>query len=106
MLIISASRRLAVETDEGDVLGMRSVEFSIDCRLIRDGRLGVPGYAGPYRIHERCGREPMLLVGIELRDPESSHLVSVLARVASTADIAALEHLLETFEIEAQGLPI
>ena len=58
------------------------------------------------REAERCGREPMLLVGIELRDTAGTHPVSILARVASMADIAALEHLLDTFEIEAQGLPI
>jgi hypothetical protein len=104
LLILSASRRLAGEHPPGEILAMRDINYGLECELQATGVIAVAEYVGPYEVYADCGGAKALVVQVELRSHDGSHLVGVNSRIASAADVLALEHGLRTMRIEPAKL--
>jgi hypothetical protein len=104
LLILSASRRLATEHQPGAILEMRNIEYRLDCQPQASGTVRVGVFTGPYEIYSGCSGAKALLVQAELRPSDGQVVIGLNARLASTADVLALEHGLRSLRIEADGI--
>ena len=83
---------------------MRNASLGLRCDKEGSGLMTLGEYTGRYEIFARCAGSTAMSVQVELMAGDQSHVVGVVARMASSADIGALDRGLRTLRIEEDRL--
>jgi serine protease Do len=96
-----ASRMLAEQYDPAALLDELKGDFGVDgCTFEDRYDYKDPFYAGKYEVYKDCGDEKATIIALAATPDDSSYITFLLMQAVSEEDLAALDHVIDTFQTQ------